>query len=112
MVPRTKLEDKLKGIENYRVWKYRIGLILKVNDLEKYIEKEVAEPDEAEAKEKHKKYLIRAQRIIANSIKHHLIPQVLLEKPTNKASSTGVPTLSMPYRAISQSTDPGRFYFS
>ena len=50
MAPSTKLEDKLKGIENYRAWKYRIGLILKENDLEKYIKDEVAEPAEAEAK--------------------------------------------------------------
>ena len=71
MAPSTKLEDKLEGIENFRAWKYRIGLILKENDLEKYIKDEVAEP-----KEKHKKDLIRAQRIIADSIKDHLIPQV------------------------------------
>ena len=25
----TKLDDKLEGIENFRAWKYRIGLILK-----------------------------------------------------------------------------------
>ena len=41
MAPSTKLEDKLEGIENYRAWKYRIGLILKENDLEKYIKDEV-----------------------------------------------------------------------
>ena len=80
MAPSTKLEDKLEGIENYRAWKYRIGLILKENDLDKYIKKEVAKPDEAEAKEKHKKDLIRAQRIIADSIKDHLIPQVSSKK--------------------------------
>ena len=34
MAPSTKLEDKLEGIENYRAWKYRIGLILKENNLE------------------------------------------------------------------------------
>ena len=66
MAPSTKLEDKLEGIENYRAWKYRIGLILKENDLEKYINDEVAEPEEDEAKEKHIKDLIRAQRIIVD----------------------------------------------
>ena len=80
MDPSTKLEDKLESIENYRAWKYRIGLILKENDLDKYIKEEVAEPDEAEAKEKHKKDLIRAQRIIVDSIKDHLIPQVSSKK--------------------------------
>ena len=53
-----------------------MGLILKENDLEKYIKDEVAEPEEVWAKEKHKKDLIRAQTIIADSIKDHLIPQV------------------------------------
>ena len=37
MAPSTKLEDKLEGIENFRAWKYRIGLILQENDLDKYI---------------------------------------------------------------------------
>ena len=64
MAPSTKLEDKLEGIENYKASKYRIGIILKENYLEKYIKDEVAEPEEVEAKDKHKKDLIRAQRII------------------------------------------------
>ena len=80
MAPSTKLEDKLEGIENYRARKYRIGLILKDNDLEKYIKDEVAENEKDEAKEKHKKDLIRAQRIIVYSIKDHLIPQVSSKK--------------------------------
>ena len=73
MAASTKLEDKLKGIENYRAWKYIIDLIFKENDLEKYIKDEVTEPEEVEAKEKHRKDLIRAQIIIAGSIKDHLI---------------------------------------
>ena len=80
MAPSTKLEEKLEGIENFRAWKHRIGLILKENDLDKYIANEVTEPKEAEAKEKHKKDLIRAQRIIVDSIKDHLIPQVASKK--------------------------------
>ena len=76
MAPSTKLEDKLQGIENFRAWKYMIGLILRENDLEKYIKEEVTEPKENEAKEKHQKDLIKAMRIIVDSIKYHLIPQV------------------------------------
>ena len=55
MTSSTKLEDKLEGIENFRAWKYRIGLILQENDLDKYVKEEVSEPEEAEAKEKHRK---------------------------------------------------------
>ena len=36
----------------------------------------VWEPKEDEAKEKYKKYMIRSKRIIVNSIKDHLNPQV------------------------------------
>ena len=53
MAPNTKLEDKLEGLENFVAWKYRIGLILRENGLDKYIKNEIAEPEEAEAKEKH-----------------------------------------------------------
>jgi hypothetical protein len=28
----TKLVDKMEGVENFRAWKYRIGLILEEND--------------------------------------------------------------------------------
>ena len=66
MAPSTKIEDKLEEIENLWAWKYRIGLILKDNDLYKYIKEEVAELEEDEAKEKHKKDLIREMRIIAS----------------------------------------------
>ena len=76
MAPSTKLEDKLEGIENFLAWKYRIGLILRDNDLEKYIKDEVVEPKEDESKEKHQKDLIKAMRFIVDSIKYHLIPQV------------------------------------
>ena len=47
---------------------------------DKYVKEEVSEPEEAEAKEKHRKDMIRAQRIIADSIKDHLIPQVSSKK--------------------------------
>ena len=80
MAPSTKLEDKLEGIENFRAWKYRIGLILQENDLDKYIKEEVTEPEEAEVKEKYKKDMIKTQRIIIDSIKDHLIPLVSSKK--------------------------------
>ena len=80
MAPSTKLEDKIEGIENFRAWKYRIGLILQENDLDKYIKDKVAEPKEVEAKKNHKKDMIRAHSINADSIKDHLIPQVSSKK--------------------------------
>ena len=84
MAPSTKLEDKLEGLENFMAWKYRIGLILKENGLEKYIKNEIAEPEEAKAKEKHGQDLIKAMRIIDDYIKDHLIPQVSSKKTPKK----------------------------
>ena len=75
-----KLVDKLEGMENFRVWKYRIGLILEENDLARFIKEEIPETVDAVEKAKHQKDTIRAKRIIANSIKDHLIPYVSSNK--------------------------------
>jgi hypothetical protein len=61
-------------------WKYRIGLILEENDLARFIKEEVPELADAADKAKHHKDIIRAKRIIADSIKDHLIPQVSSKK--------------------------------
>ena len=84
MAPSTKLEDKLEGIENFWAWKYRIGLILQENDLDTYVKEEVSELEEAKSKEKHRKDMIREHRIISDSIKDHLIPQVSSKKTRKK----------------------------
>ena len=76
MAPTTKLEDKLEGIENFLAWKYIFGLILKENDLHKYIKDE--------SKEKHEQDLIKEMRIIVDSIKYHLIPHVSSKKTPNQ----------------------------
>jgi hypothetical protein len=80
MSARTKLVEKLEGIDNFYAWKYRISLILAENDLAKFIKEEVEEPEDAIEKAKHQKDSIRAQRIIADSIKDHLIPYVSSKK--------------------------------
>ena len=72
----TKLDEKLEGADNFRAWKYRVMLILEEHDLEGFIENEVPEPEGDEAKARHKKSLIKAKKIIADSIKDHLIPHV------------------------------------
>jgi hypothetical protein len=76
----TKLVEKLEGIDNFRACKYRIGLILAENELAKFIKEEMEEPEDAIEKAKHQKDSIRAQRIIADLIKDHLIPYVSSKK--------------------------------
>ena len=72
MAPSTKLE----GADNFWAWKYIVMLILEKNDLEDFVKEEVPELDEDEAKAKYKKNLVKAKRIIVDSIKDHLIPHV------------------------------------
>ena len=65
----TKLDEKLEGDDNFWALKYRISLVLEENE-------EVPVPEGDEAKALHKKTLVMDKRIIADSIKNHLIPQV------------------------------------
>ena len=65
---------KLEGANNFRAWKYRISLVLEENELHSYIHEEVLVPEGDEAKALHKKRMVMEKRIIADSIKDHLIP--------------------------------------
>jgi hypothetical protein len=76
----TKLVDKLEGVEKFCDWKYRIALILEENDLAIFIKEDVPEPIDVATKEKDQKDTVRAKRIITDSIKYHLIPQVASNK--------------------------------
>ena len=72
----SKLDEKLDGAHNFRSWKYRISSILEENELESYINEEVLVREGDEDKALHKNKLVMAKRIIADSIKDHLIPHV------------------------------------
>ena len=68
----TKLDENIEGADNFWAWKYRISL--EENELDSYISEEVLVPEGDEAKALHKKKLVMEKRIIADSIKDHLIP--------------------------------------
>ena len=72
----TKLDENLEGADNFWDWKYRISLVVKENELDSYINEEVPIPEGDDAKALHKNKLVIAKRIIIDSIKDHLIPQV------------------------------------
>ena len=59
-------------------------LVLEENNLEGFVEANILEPEEEEANANHKKSLVKAKRIIIDSIKDHLIPQVSSLKTRNK----------------------------
>ena len=69
----TNIYENLEGDDNFRAWKYRISLVFEENELDSYINGEVPVPEGDEAKALHKNNLIKAKRIIADSIKDHLI---------------------------------------
>ena len=70
----TKLDEKFEGDDNFWAWKYRISLVLEENELDFYISEEVPIPEGDEAKALHKRKLIMDKRIIADSVKYHLVP--------------------------------------
>jgi hypothetical protein len=76
MTIRTKIDEKLEGDNNLRAWRYRLSLLLEEHDLEKFTKEEVSKLEGNEAKEKHKKDMVKAKRIIADSIKDHLIHHI------------------------------------
>ena len=76
MTHHTHIEDKLGGDDKFRTWKYIISLILEENDLDQFITREVLEPEEYDDKATHNRSMDKAKRIIADSIKDHLIPYV------------------------------------
>ena len=76
MTHHTHLEDNIGGDDKFQAWKYMISLILEENDLDQYISKEVLDLEGDQVNDIHKNNLVKAKRIIANSIKDHLIPHV------------------------------------
>ena len=72
----TNLDEKLEGDDKFQAWKYRISLVLEENELESYISEEVPVSEVDEAMALHKKKFVMEKRIIADSIKDHLIPKV------------------------------------
>ena len=74
MTHHTQLEDNLVEADNLQEWKYIIFLILEKNNLDQFISKEVPKPYGYDANSTHKRSMDKAKRIIAYSIKDHLIP--------------------------------------
>ena len=71
-----RFEDRLDGANNFGSWKDRIQLILEENELLDHVKKMLPEPEDEEAKAKFKKNEAKAKRILTDSIKDHLIPNV------------------------------------
>jgi len=82
-----KVEDYLDGATNFISWKSRV-LILGENDLLKLVNEKVPEQDVEENKSHWRKSDARARRILVNSVRDHLVPQILQTKTTMKMFKT------------------------
>jgi hypothetical protein len=81
-----KLENKLDGASNFRVWKTRIDIILSKNKVLDIVKGKIVEPEFEEGKEKEPQNVavmekfkdneINAMSIIVEYIKYHLIPYI------------------------------------
>jgi hypothetical protein len=71
-----KVEDRLNGADNFRSWKHRVLLILEENELLDHVQKVLPKPKKEEANAKFKRNEVKAKRILTDSIKDHLIPNV------------------------------------
>jgi hypothetical protein len=79
-----RVEDRLDGADNFRSWKHRIQLSLEENELLDHVKKMLPELKDEEAKAKFKKNEVKAKRILTDSIKDHLIPNVSELKTTKE----------------------------
>jgi hypothetical protein len=79
-----RFEDRLDGISNYLQWKVRMSVVLKENKIWNYVSSVVVVPaTDPVALDLHEVKEAKAQRIILDGVKDHLIPH-LAEKKTTK----------------------------
>ena len=78
-----KVEYHLDAATNFISWKCRV-LILEENDLLKLVNEKVLEPEAEEDKSHWRKSDARARRILVDSVKDHLVPQISQNKTTKR----------------------------
>ena len=81
-----KVEDRLDGTTNFIFWKPRVLLILEEHDLLKFVNEKFPEPKVEESKSQWRKGDAKARRILVDSLKDHLVPQIS-EKTTARKMS-------------------------
>ena len=82
-----KVEDHLDGATNFISWKSKV-FILEENDLLKLVNEKVAEAGIEEDKSHWKRSYARVRRILVDSVRDHLVPQISRKKTTRKMFKT------------------------
>jgi tryptophan 2,3-dioxygenase len=79
-----RFEDRLDGASNFLSWKARVTLLLKEHDLWEIMERVVPPLIDATQLAPHEKKGIKAQRVIMDAMKDHLIPHVVEKQSTRE----------------------------
>ena len=82
-----KIKDHLDEATNFISWNSRV-IILEENVLSKLVNEKVPEPDVEEDKSHWRKTDARARRILVDSVRDHLVPQISQMKMTRKMFKT------------------------
>ena len=83
-----KSEEKLQGSTNYNSWKARLTAILEENDLNDIVFNVIEEPTSNVGRLAYKRKQGKARRIIYDSIKEILMPNITSLKTANECFDT------------------------
>ena len=83
-----KVEDCLQGASNFLPWKSRVLLLLEESDLLQCVNEKVLEPEAEEDKPRWRKNDAKARRILVDSVRDHLVPQISEKTTTRKMFKT------------------------
>ena len=71
-----RYEDRLEGLSNYTLWKEMIKLVLQVNRIWEFVEKEIEKPTDPKELDVWEDLDTKARLIILDNVKDSLIPHV------------------------------------
>ena len=80
MVVQLRVEDRLKGAQNFPTWKEMITRILDVSDVEEHIDSTKVAPTDLTDLAAWKKIDSRAIFIIMDGVKDHIVPHLFGKK--------------------------------
>ena len=83
-----RYEDRLDGISNYLPWKVRIIAVLKEWKIWNFANTKMTKPTDKDDLEENEALEARAQRVILDGVKDHLIPHLATKKTANDTLNT------------------------
>ena len=82
-----KVEDHLEGASNFILWRSRV-LPLEENDILQFVNAKVPEPEAKKDKPSWRKIDAKVRRILVDSVRDHLVPQISENTTTRKMFKT------------------------